>query len=99
MFQNKIKSVSFSKIVNVILIPSRQEYFDAELDSQMWWTEDNLQHTKLLAVTELRAVMAMQNIPYNQAIQNLYQPKKDTIFKCTEPINSDLSTYHNQPIS
>lgn len=99
MFQNKIKSVSFSKIVNVVLIPSRQEYFDQELDSQMWWTDDNLQHTKLLAVTELRTVMAMQNIPYKQAIENLYQPKKDTIFKCTEPINSDLSTYHNQLVS
>lgn len=90
MFQNKIKSVTFSNIVNIILIPSRQEYFDAELDSQIWWTEDNLQHTKLLAVTELRAVMAMQNIPYKQAIENLYQPKKDTSFKYIEPINSDL---------
>jgi hypothetical protein len=99
MFQNKIKSVSFSNIVNVVLIPSRQEYFDQELESQMWWTDDNLQHTKLLAVTELRAVMAIQNIPYKQAIENLYQPKKDTIFKCTEPTNSDLSAYHNQLIS
>ena len=99
MFQNKIKSVSFSNTVNVILIPSRQEYFDAELDSRIWWSGDNLQHTKLLAVTELRAVMAIQNIPYKQAIENLYQPKKDTIFKCTEPTNSDLSAYHNQLIS
>ena len=90
MFQNKIKSVSFSKIVNVVLIPSRQEYFDQELDSQMWWTEDNLQHTKLLAVTELRAVMAMQNIPYKQAIKNLYQPKETNIFKRIEPTSSDL---------
>lgn len=90
MFQNKIKSVSFSKIVNVVLIPSRQEYFDAELDSEIWWTEDNLQHTKLLAVTELRAVMAMQNIPYKQAIKNLYQPKETTIFKHIETISSDL---------
>lgn len=79
MFQNKIKSVSFSNIVNVILIPSRQEYFDAELDSQIWWSEDNLQHIKLLAVTELRAVMAMQNIPYKQAVKNLYQPQEITI--------------------
>lgn len=88
MFQNKIKSVSFSKIVNVVLIPSRDEYIEDNYN--LWWKEEELNHTKLLAVTELRAVMAMKNIPYKQAIKNLYQPKETNIFKHIEPTSSDL---------
>ena len=88
MFQNKIKSVSFSKIVNVVLIPARDEYIEDNYN--LWWKEEELNHTKLLAITELRAVMAIQNIPYKQAIENLYQPKESSIFKHIETISSDL---------
>ena len=88
MFQNKIKSVSFSKIVNVVLIPTRDEYIEDKYN--LWWNEKELNHIKLLAVTELQTVMAMKNIPYKQAIKNLYQPKETTIFKHIETISSDL---------
>ena len=99
MSENKIKSVTFNKIIDVILIPTRHEYIEEELDYYIWWNAKDLYKMKLLAISELRTIMALQNISYNEAKNKLYQPQETTIFKCTEPINSDLWTYHNQPIS
>ncbi len=53
----KQRSVSFYPIANVILIPSRQEYHDAELAGILWWTRKELKSFQLEAKRELRQIM------------------------------------------
>lgn len=88
MFQNKIKSVRFSNTINMVLIPARDEYTEDKY--YLWWNEKELDYIKLIAVTELRSVMTLKNIPYKQATEFLYQPKETTIFKRIEPTSFDL---------
>ena len=89
MSKNNIKSVTFNKIIDVILIPTRHEYIEEELDYYIWWNAKDLDNMKLLAISELRTIMALQNISYEEAKNKLYQPQETTIFKCTMLTNFD----------
>ena len=50
----KCKKVIFSKTCNVILIPTRQEYFDASID--LWYTRESFERSKVQASAEIKQV-------------------------------------------
>lgn len=41
LMKNSRKKCQWEDIVNVILIPSRKEYYDVGLDSILWWKDDD----------------------------------------------------------
>lgn len=53
----KQRTVSFNPVANVILIPSCQEYHDAELAELLWWTRKELKSFQLEAKREIRQLM------------------------------------------
>ena len=74
-YRDDVKSVNFSQVVKVILIPCRYEYAKAGIFSELWHSNEEFNSFKLSAVTELRAVMEIYNIPSTyDAMTVLYQP-------------------------
>lgn len=48
------KKVQYAKTCNVILIPTRQEYFDASID--LWYTRESFERSKIQASMEIKQV-------------------------------------------
>jgi len=75
----KKKSVKFSTSVKVILIPKREEYVDAGIDSLIWWGDSDYVGFKESAVSEMRQLMALDSrIDSVAARRILYQPQGPT---------------------
>ena len=74
------RSVSFSRAVHVMLIPTREEYCQANLDTSMWWDRDDYDTFKDDAVSELKSLMRVDpRIDCKVAQTLLYQPLDDNI--------------------
>lgn len=63
----KERTVTFNPVARVILIPSRQEYHDAELAELLWWTRKELKSFQLEAKREIRQLMR-----YTMYTRNMY---------------------------
>ena len=89
MFKKNNKTVRFNNNVYICLIPTRHECIE-ETESNLWWSDYDFNSFKLSAVAEIRAVMLLQNITYDEAISKLYQSKNIEKPKHIEPTNSGL---------
>eukprot|EP01038_Epipyxis_sp_PR26KG_P013242 gene13242-17748_t len=73
--ENK-KSVKFANTCGVILIPSRQEYFDAQID--LWFNRIDQNYSKNQVSSELQKVMEFNPaMTIDMAMHFLYQPHLD----------------------
>eukprot|EP01035_Chromulina_nebulosa_P018092 gene18092-23741_t len=69
------KSVKFGGAVNVVLIPTRDEYRAAALDNLMWWETNDYDKFKAAAISELKEIMKLDSsINSKMAQMLLYQP-------------------------
>jgi hypothetical protein len=57
-----------------MLIPTRYEYKEADMDSNIWWKKNELNSFKCSAEEEIRAVMAGLRTDLMHARTMLYQP-------------------------
>ena len=72
------RKVTFQTLVRVVLIPSREEYSQADLHCKLWWTDSDYVSFKLSAVFEVKQLMLSRCFESSQqAIQTLYQPGFD----------------------
>uniref|UniRef100_A0A6C0D9D0 Uncharacterized protein n=1 Tax=viral metagenome TaxID=1070528 RepID=A0A6C0D9D0_9ZZZZ len=65
---NYVKTVSFYKYTDVILIVPLKEYKD------LWWNFDDLINAQLTSLKELNILMKRHNITIKLAKHILYQP-------------------------
>lgn len=64
--------VSFSKVVRVVLIPSRKEL--CRFSSNLWWTQDEIQGFKLETHSELFDFMTQTGYDIQKSLLLMYQP-------------------------
>lgn len=69
--KNKIRNVKFDKIVNVILIPSRNEY--NYLSHDLWYNSYELDKFKNEAIMEIKAYSYLKHITLKEAYLEIYQ--------------------------
>jgi hypothetical protein len=65
------KSVNFSNTDSVVLVPTRQEYFDHKLDRVLWWKSDDYTKFKQSAVLEVSAIINIYRVDAKTALQKL----------------------------
>lgn len=65
------KKVRFSNVTNVVLVPTRQDYFDHNLDKKLWWTEEDYEVFKKSAVREVSALINIYRIDAKTALARL----------------------------
>lgn len=68
--------VSFSKVVRVVLIPSRKEL--CRFSSNLWWTQDEIQGFKLETHAELIDFINQTGYDIQNSLMLMYQP--DSIY-------------------
>jgi len=70
-----IKKVTFSNIVSLHLIPSRQEIIDENLLNDLWWDKQDCTRFYLEWLEEMRELKGKHpDITRNQILKLLYQP-------------------------
>ena len=69
--KNKIRKVKFYKIVDVILIPSRNEY--NYLSHDLWYNSYELDKFKNEALLEIKAYSYLKHITLKEAYLKIYQ--------------------------
>lgn len=69
------RRIRFQPAVRVVLIPSRTEYTEADLNVELWWDDSDYTAFKTSAVSELKSLMRLRNLTNSKdAIRILYQP-------------------------
>jgi len=76
---NTNRCVKFGQAVNVVLIPTREEYRTASLDNGLWWRKCELKSFKENAVEELMIAMIDLKMDLPHARTILYQPRSTLI--------------------
>jgi hypothetical protein len=70
------KSVSFSAMVSVILIPSRKELFDTNLSHELWWSNKDFNKFRTDCLCEMIELKRKHpDITRRQMLKLLYQPR------------------------
>lgn len=92
------KKVRFSNVTNVILVPTRQDYFDHNLDKKLWWTENDYDVFKKSAVREVSALINIYRIDAKTALARLGLGElagevtaKAVAVECAPSLNSSIS--------
>jgi|GEM_PF-5476042 len=67
------KNVSFSNLIQVVLIPCNQEYKDAKLSSVLWSNPSELARYKNEAHDEIKQLMEAEKISCKEAIHRLFR--------------------------
>ena len=65
------RTVNFSNTDCVVLVPTRQEYFDHKLDRVLWWKPDDYTKFKQSAVLEVSAIINIYRVDAKTALQKL----------------------------
>jgi len=68
------KKVSIDTNVNVILIPSTDEIITNDIND-IWYDEIQLEKIKKEAICEIKAFSMIKNIPFEQAVKDIYAIK------------------------
>ena len=66
---NNNKRVKINNIVNVALVPCKDEFKNK---NDIWYDWKSLKRIQLEASMEIKAFAAFKNISYSQAIQEIY---------------------------
>tara|TARA_B100001287_G_C22497068_1_gene441755 strand:+ start:259 stop:474 length:216 start_codon:yes stop_codon:yes gene_type:complete len=69
-----IKKVSIDTTVNVILIPSKDELITNK-SNDIWYNDNQLEKIKNEAICEIKVFSMMKNIPFKQAVKDIYAIK------------------------
>jgi len=73
------KSVSFSSIANVILIPTRKELIDVNILQQLWWSDKDFIRFRTECIEEMAELKGKHpDITRQQTLKLLYQPRNIT---------------------
>lgn len=73
----KQKKVSFDYIIDVVLIPNRNDFKERDMINYLWWNEENLIYFKNSAREEILEFMEKhKGITMKDACNILYQPEK-----------------------
>jgi len=73
------KSVSFSDMVSVILIPCRKELIDTHLSHELWWSNKDFIRFKTECFYEMNELKRKHpDITRQQVLKLLYQPRNIT---------------------
>eukprot|EP01041_Mallomonas_annulata_P004351 gene4351-8661_t len=67
------KKIKFDNKVRVILIPTREEYFEVGLGECLWWASTDYSSFKQAAGVEFRAMLSLCNMDAKAAIALMYQ--------------------------
>lgn len=74
------KKVNFDGIVSIILIPSRIEYFNANIADNVWSNNEEIKEYKKSAFNELLQLMSSQpNLSLREAFLQLYHSEVEEI--------------------
>lgn len=89
------RKIRFSSAVHVVLIPTVDEYRNAELGDLMWWDADDYKSFKFSALSELQAALEEnRNLTSKEVIDLMYQPngnRKYTENRNVPILNESLS--------
>lgn len=78
--ETKKRCVSINSSVNVILIPSRKEYFTVGLGGRLWWSYEELNSVKLDCHNEIKGLLDQnKHMTIRQALATLYQPSSEDV--------------------
>lgn len=71
----KTKKVSFGYVAKVVLIPKREEYYNAGIDDYLWWKESDIRKFEKLFSLELNVISKLNNMVLND-LNDLIKVKK-----------------------
>lgn len=97
----KKRRVKWNLGVRVVLIPTRTEYREANLNDFIWWTSQDYPLFKKSAVEELKRAMEFLNCDGKTAIITLYQPTVDgqhLFFQEFSSASEKKSSQENAPV-
>mmetsp|Transcript_19944 Transcript_19944/g.28664 ORF Transcript_19944/g.28664 Transcript_19944/m.28664 type:complete len:258 (-) Transcript_19944:46-819(-) len=69
------RCVMFSDIAQVVLVPSRSEYFECGANKDVWWTQEELQGFKSSAQCEAASALQKYDGDIYATLHALYQPE------------------------
>lgn len=76
----KRRQVRFGDSVNVILIPTADEYKTAHFADALWWDADSYLDFKLSAIREIREIIAKRGaVDAKTAMKIMYQPRPEEL--------------------
>lgn len=81
-FNNKIekkRKLRFSEAVNVVLIPTVEEYRNANFADVLWWSQSSYAEFKRSALEEIKGAMRQHRSDVKSAMKIIYQPREDDI--------------------
>ena len=71
----KTKKVSFGYVAKVVLIPKREEYYNAGIDDYLWWKESDIRKFEKLFSLELNVISKLNHMVLND-LNDLIKVKK-----------------------
>mmetsp|Transcript_28381 Transcript_28381/g.47695 ORF Transcript_28381/g.47695 Transcript_28381/m.47695 type:complete len:179 (-) Transcript_28381:364-900(-) len=86
--QNKLKSVSFYPAVDVVTVPSTEDYENAQIVDSLWWTRSDLRGIHLFVAKELREFMRRRNVADKSKALKLYMKELVTELSALEEEDS-----------
>lgn len=73
------QKVRFNSAVKVILIPTLEEYKEAQLSDSLWWCEDHYKEFKKSALAELKLfLLTYSSLDTKSALKIIYQPNENS---------------------
>jgi hypothetical protein len=86
----KASRVGFHPTCNVVLIPNKREFSEAQCD--LWWRKEDFLHFQREACSDLRMQCVSRSMSVKEAKTFLYQPQKDEIYNDSSlPLTSSLN--------
>jgi hypothetical protein len=61
-FKEEGKKVQFNRIVTVILIPTKEEFDEAHLKNELWWSEEECEQFKEAAQKQIAVIAKINKI-------------------------------------
>ena len=73
------QKVRFNSAVKVVLIPTIEEYKEAQLNDLLWWCEDQYKEFKKSALAELKLfLLTYTSLDTKSALKIIYQPNENS---------------------
>ena len=89
------KHITFNPAMQVILIPSRNEYKQAKLISVLWWGGADFFSFQQSAYSELRLLSSFDNISMKDAKTKMYQPNSQEMYDDNSAILERMGSSNN----
>lgn len=96
-YLRRMRKVQYNNVCSVILIPSRQEYYDAGLGMDLWISRQDLMYSQRCVMDEVTQVMDYNPaLTIELAMAFLYQPRPDPVLLAHQAAAENLrfKNYH-----